>query len=216
MSKNNRKILSPVDLAALIYGCNTEDFLSHHEFEDGSVAIIAPTGQKFTYSAQRLHELLQDISEDDSPDDNAEDTWVNHKAGETPEYSEGQRVLEDVLNRLTRQLGLESDRPDTEGQSGSESNQATQPAGPAAAQPIPEQDPEDQNESTDSNSPPLEPTSDEQVEAAESSSPLPRPTEVETSTAESGGANVAKKRKPRSTNRRKKFAQSLPSSRQDD
>jgi hypothetical protein len=216
MSKNNRKILSPVDLAALIYGCNTEDFLSHHEFEDGSVAIIAPTGQKFTYSAQRLHELLQDISEDDSPDDNAEDTWVNHKAGETPAYSEGQRVLEDVLNRLTRQLGLESDRPDTEGQSGSESNQATQPAGPAAAQPIPEQELEEQNESTDSNCLPPEPASDDQVQAAESSSPLPHPTEVETSTQKSGGAHAAKKRKTRSSIRRKSDSHHSDASRQDD
>lgn len=49
---------SPVDLAVAIYGCKVEDLLSYHEFEDGSVAIIAPTGQKFTYPAEQLLQQL--------------------------------------------------------------------------------------------------------------------------------------------------------------
>ena len=49
-----KKPPSPIELAARIYGCDLSDLLAYHEFEDGSVAIIAPTGQKFTYSADRL------------------------------------------------------------------------------------------------------------------------------------------------------------------
>jgi hypothetical protein len=216
MSQKNQQIPSPVDLAALVYGCNTEDLLSYHEFEDGSVVIIAPTGQKFTYSAQRLHEMLIEIPEHDSPDDSADDRGVQHKAGETPPYSDGQRVFNEVLDQLLHKLDLDSDRPDTEGQSGSESNQPAHPAEPAAAQALPDQVLEEQNESKDSNSLPPEPASDYQAETAETSSPLPHPAQVETSTEESGGTNATKKRKPRSSNRRKESAQPLPSSCQDD
>lgn len=56
---------SPVDLAAAIYGCKVEELLSYHEFEDGSVAIIAPTGQKFTYPVETLlARLVQQIKEE--------------------------------------------------------------------------------------------------------------------------------------------------------
>lgn len=41
-------------VAAQIYGCNLEDLLSYCEHADGSVVIIAPTGQKFAYSADEI------------------------------------------------------------------------------------------------------------------------------------------------------------------
>lgn len=47
---------SRVELAARLYGCEVGELLSQHEFKDGSVAIIAPTGQKFVYSAERILE----------------------------------------------------------------------------------------------------------------------------------------------------------------
>ena len=45
---------SRVEMAAGIYGCEVGELMAWHEFEDGSVAIIAPSGQKFTYPADRL------------------------------------------------------------------------------------------------------------------------------------------------------------------
>jgi hypothetical protein len=50
-----------VDVAARIYGCQVDELLSWSEKEDGSVAIIAPTGQKFTYSGlDIMQELLKE------------------------------------------------------------------------------------------------------------------------------------------------------------
>jgi hypothetical protein len=207
MPENSHPIPSPVDLAALIYDCDTQDLLSYHEFPDGSVTIIAPTGQKFHYSAARIHEMLLEVTEDD---------WPQETLDETPADFDGQQVFNEVLDQLLHKLDLDSDQSAVEPQSGSEFNQPAQPAGPAAAQPIPEQELEEQNESTDSNCLPSEPASDGQGQTAEASSALPHPTEVETSTKETGGANAAKKRKPRSSNRRKESAQSPPSSSQDD
>ena len=45
---------TPLQLAARLYGCPLEDLLSHRVYPDGSVVIIAPTGQKFAYSAEAL------------------------------------------------------------------------------------------------------------------------------------------------------------------
>jgi hypothetical protein len=45
---------SLVAVAAKIYGCGVSDLLSWSEKDDGSVVIIAPTGQKFTYSADEI------------------------------------------------------------------------------------------------------------------------------------------------------------------
>jgi hypothetical protein len=45
---------SLVAVAAKIYGCEVSDLLSWAEKDDGSVVIIAPTGQKFTYSANEI------------------------------------------------------------------------------------------------------------------------------------------------------------------
>jgi hypothetical protein len=45
---------SLVSVAAKIYGCGVSDLLSWSEKDDGSVVIIAPTGQKFTYSADEI------------------------------------------------------------------------------------------------------------------------------------------------------------------
>ena len=56
MPKQNKP--SPVQLAARIYGCPVEDLLSHRVYPDGSVVIIAPTGQKFAYSAESLLQEL--------------------------------------------------------------------------------------------------------------------------------------------------------------
>jgi hypothetical protein len=41
-------------VAAKIYGCGVSDLLSWSEKDNGSVVIIAPTGQKFTYSADEI------------------------------------------------------------------------------------------------------------------------------------------------------------------
>jgi hypothetical protein len=54
MPKQNKP--SPVQLAARIYGCPVEELLSYREYDDGAVVIIAPTGQKFTYSAHSIME----------------------------------------------------------------------------------------------------------------------------------------------------------------
>jgi hypothetical protein len=47
-----------VDVAARIYGCKVDELLSWSEKEDGSVVIIAPTGQKFTYSGLDIMQEL--------------------------------------------------------------------------------------------------------------------------------------------------------------
>ena len=47
---------TPIQLAAKLYGCPVEELLSYREYDDGSVVIIAPTGQKFTYSAHSIME----------------------------------------------------------------------------------------------------------------------------------------------------------------
>ena len=49
-----KKRMSLVQLAAAIYGCRVEELLSYREYEDGSVVIIAPSGQKFAYSGEAL------------------------------------------------------------------------------------------------------------------------------------------------------------------
>ena len=49
---------TPLQLAARLYGCPVEDLLSHRAYPDGSVAIIAPSGQKFAYSAESLLQEL--------------------------------------------------------------------------------------------------------------------------------------------------------------
>ena len=54
MAKRNK--LSLVQLAAKLYGCPVEQLLSYREYDDGAVVIIAPTGQKFTYSAHSIME----------------------------------------------------------------------------------------------------------------------------------------------------------------
>ena len=43
-----------VEIAAQIYSCKVEELLSYREYENGSVVIIAPTGQKFTYSPEQI------------------------------------------------------------------------------------------------------------------------------------------------------------------
>jgi hypothetical protein len=50
--------MSPVQLAAAIYGCRVEELLSYREYEDGSVVIIAPSGQKFAYSAEAIMQFV--------------------------------------------------------------------------------------------------------------------------------------------------------------
>jgi len=42
------------EVAAALYGCDQEELIKFRECENGSVVIIAPTGQKFTYSAEQL------------------------------------------------------------------------------------------------------------------------------------------------------------------
>ena len=54
----NRNKLSLVQLAARLYGCPVEELLSYREYEDGSVVIIAPSGQKFAYSAESIKQVM--------------------------------------------------------------------------------------------------------------------------------------------------------------
>ena len=65
MPKQNKP--SPVQLAARIYGCPVEELLSYREYDDGSVVIIAPTGQKFTYSAHSIMECALKSTEISTP-----------------------------------------------------------------------------------------------------------------------------------------------------
>jgi hypothetical protein len=51
-----------VEVAARIYGCKVKDLLSWSEKEDGSVVIIAPTGQKFTYSAEEIVQAVPRVA----------------------------------------------------------------------------------------------------------------------------------------------------------
>jgi hypothetical protein len=53
---------SLVAVAAKIYGCGVSDLLSWSEKDDGSVVIIAPTGQKFTYSADEIMKKILEPS----------------------------------------------------------------------------------------------------------------------------------------------------------
>jgi hypothetical protein len=205
MSENNRKIPSPVDLAALVYGCNTEDLLSYHEFPDGSVTIIAPTGQKFHYSAARIHEMLLEVTEDDWPEEILDDT---------PADFDGNQVLNDILAKLARQMDLNTAESAGDAAPRPESNQAPLPKVAASAA---EQNPEEQNESTDSSAPTPQPDPSEEVPDAQPPSPFPQQgAQVETSTQEPGGANATKKRKTRSSIRRKSDSHHSDSSHQDD
>ena len=60
----SKKRISLVQLAAKLYGCPMADLLSYREYEDGSVVIIAPSGQKFTYSAESI---MQFVLREESP-----------------------------------------------------------------------------------------------------------------------------------------------------
>ena len=42
------------EVAAALFGCEPEELIKFREGEDGAVVIIAPTGQKFVYSAEQL------------------------------------------------------------------------------------------------------------------------------------------------------------------
>jgi hypothetical protein len=205
MPENSHPIPSPVDLAALIYDCDTEDLLSYHEFPDGSVTIIASTGQKFHYSAARIHEMLLEVTEDE---------WPEHILDETPADFDGNQVLNDILAKLARQM--DPDTAESAGDAGprSQSNQAPLPEVAASEA---EQDPEQQKGSKESGAPILQPDPPDEVPDAQPPSPFPQQAaQVETSTQESGGAHAAKKRKTRSSNRRKNVEQSSDSSHDDE
>ncbi len=40
--------------AAKILGCHPQKILAHRLLDDGGIVVIAPTGQKFRYSAEEL------------------------------------------------------------------------------------------------------------------------------------------------------------------
>jgi len=44
--------------AAKIYGCKVSELMKVRFGENGSVVIIAPTGQKFIYSAEQIAEAM--------------------------------------------------------------------------------------------------------------------------------------------------------------
>ena len=43
-----------IDVAAALFGCDTGELIKSRECEDGSVVIIAPTGQKFIYGVEEI------------------------------------------------------------------------------------------------------------------------------------------------------------------
>jgi hypothetical protein len=45
-----------ITAAARIYGCKGSELMKVRFVDDGSVVIIAPTGQKFIYSAEQIAE----------------------------------------------------------------------------------------------------------------------------------------------------------------
>jgi len=45
-------------LAALKFGCKPEELLAFRILEDGGAVIIAPTGQKFTYTKEELNQQV--------------------------------------------------------------------------------------------------------------------------------------------------------------
>ena len=47
---------SELELAAAIYGCEAGEIISYRLMDNGFISIIAPTGQKFVYSAAQLED----------------------------------------------------------------------------------------------------------------------------------------------------------------
>ena len=47
---------SDLEIAAVICGCKVEEIISYRMMENGFISIIAPTGQKFVYSADQIEE----------------------------------------------------------------------------------------------------------------------------------------------------------------
>ena len=80
----SKKRVSPVQLAAQIYGCRVEELLSYREHEDGSVVIIAPSGQKFAYSAESIKQVM--LAEESPP------APLDKGGAEAPEGPEGPKV----------------------------------------------------------------------------------------------------------------------------
>ena len=54
--------IKELELAAGIFGCNVEEILSFRLLPSGGINIIAPTGQKFTYSDGELEEQLHKVT----------------------------------------------------------------------------------------------------------------------------------------------------------
>ena len=58
-----KKKISPRDkritAAAAIYGCKVSELMSYGISDVGRVSIIAPTGQKFIYSAEQIAEAMK-------------------------------------------------------------------------------------------------------------------------------------------------------------
>ena len=89
----SKKRVSPVQLAAQIYGCRVEELLSYREYEDGSVVIIAPSGQKFSFSAESIKQVM--LAEESPPaplDKGGAEASEVAKEAEGPEEPEAPKV----------------------------------------------------------------------------------------------------------------------------
>jgi hypothetical protein len=79
--------------AADLFGCSPSEFMSHRLLDDGGVVIIAPTGQKFRYSAEQLAKAK------------AEPEPEEQEESESVEYAEETHSLEQ-LKEACREAGL--------------------------------------------------------------------------------------------------------------
>ena len=93
----SKKRVSPVQLAAQIYGCRVEELLSYREHEDGSVVIIAPSGQKFAYSAESIKQVI--LAEESPPaplDKGGAEAQEGPEAAEVPKVSKVSKVAKEA------------------------------------------------------------------------------------------------------------------------
>jgi hypothetical protein len=58
---------SELELAAAICGCEVGEVISYRLMSNGFISIIAPTGQKFVYSAEQLEEKRAELAPKPKP-----------------------------------------------------------------------------------------------------------------------------------------------------
>ena len=84
----SKKRISLVQLAAKLYGCPVEELLSYREYENGSVAIIAPSGQKYSYSSESIMQFVLKKEAEAPKDPDVPEVSKVAKVAEVPEAPE--------------------------------------------------------------------------------------------------------------------------------